>query len=359
VSFERVIARTWNENRLFSVLLELTYACNLDCAFCYNNPTPGGHSLETDDYLRLLRDLADMQVMNVSLSGGEPMLHPDFFRIGAEARRLGFVVRIKTNGLHLDHETAERVKREIDPFVVEVSVHGASEATHDRLTRVAGSFERLLANLDAMRAAGLRVRLKTVLTAWNEHEIAATLTLADSFGLPIDIDPEVTPRDGGDRSPLALAATRQGLLALLRTESERAAVLPPDAEGSGAGAGPVTRKHCGAGSSTVTIDPYGNVFPCVQWRRPLGNLREQPIGEIWSSSAELRAVRELAERAKQMVDARPADEPLIGFCPGLAEAHTGDPVGVYDACRERSAVLRPALSPREKAERPAADCEGS
>jgi MoaA/NifB/PqqE/SkfB family radical SAM enzyme len=364
VSFERVVARTWNENRLFSALLELTYACDLDCAFCYNDPAPGARLLGTEDHLRLLRDLADMQVMNVALSGGEPLLHPEFFRIGAEARRLGFVVRIKTNGLALDLETAARVKREIDPFAVEVSIHGATAASHDRLTRVAGSFDRLLANLAAMRAVGLRVRLKTVLTRWNEHETGAMFALADSLGLPIDVDPEVTPRDGGDRSPLQLAATRHGLIALFRAQAERAAVAsrPTSPDTDGAPAGSVTSKHCGAGSSTVTVDPYGNVFPCVQWRRPLGNLREQSIAEIWASSAELRTVRELAERAKQMVDARPADERLLGFCPGAAEARTGDPLGVYDSCAERSALVLPTLPSQPPGQAPNLadpECDGS
>ena len=45
-------------------------------------------------------------------------------------------------------------------------------------------------------------------------------------------------------------------------------------------------KHCGAGSATVTVDPFGNVYPCVQWRRRVGNLHEQSIQTTWRQSRE-------------------------------------------------------------------------
>src|SRR5688500_12029850 len=104
MKFDAMMGRTWNENRLFSVLIELTYRCNLDCFFCYNDLGLRGKPLSYDQYDTLLRDLASMDVLNVALSGGEPLAHPDFFRIGARARQLGFVVRVKSNGHALSGE---------------------------------------------------------------------------------------------------------------------------------------------------------------------------------------------------------------------------------------------------------------
>ena len=120
-SFDALSARAWNENRLFSVLIELTYRCNLDCFFCYNDLGLRGEPLAFEQYDALLQDLAAMNVLNVVLSGGEPLAHPDFFRIGARARELGFVVRVKSNGHALRGELARRVRDEVDPFVIEVS----------------------------------------------------------------------------------------------------------------------------------------------------------------------------------------------------------------------------------------------
>ena len=98
MSFSDTVKRAWNENRLVSVLLELTYACNLDCAFCYNDLELEGKPLTLAQYRTLLEELAGLSVLDLTLSGGEPLAHPSFFDIGGYAHELGFVIRIKSNG---------------------------------------------------------------------------------------------------------------------------------------------------------------------------------------------------------------------------------------------------------------------
>jgi MoaA/NifB/PqqE/SkfB family radical SAM enzyme len=384
-SFAQVMGKAWRDNLLFSVLVELTYRCNLDCSFCYNDLALRGVPLSTDQYFQFFSDLRDMQVLNLTLSGGEPLAHPDFIRLGARARSLGFAVRIKSNGHALRGEMARRIRDEIDPFLVEVSLHGATAATHDRQTRVPGSFERLLANLGEMRRLGLRVKLNSTLTAWNEHEVEAILDLAAELGLPLQVDPEVTPRDDGDRSPLALTASRDGLLRLFAALAAReAAAAPPNSKtpgtpeisetpqtpltpltaqtpltpqtplstaparpavaisrGADDGSQPApAQKHCGAGSSGIAVDPYGNVYPCVQWRRPVGNLHQQPIGDIWRRSRGLAEVRELTVAAKGVVEGYDAGGVFLNFCPGNAESLTGDPLRIYPAAERRQELTQ-------------------
>ncbi|NNE20270.1 MAG: radical SAM protein, partial [Myxococcales bacterium] len=210
MSYSNTIRRAWTENRLMSVLLELTYACNLDCTFCYNDLARVGQPLSLDQYRQLLDDLAELGLLNLTLSGGEPLAHPRFFDIARHARSLGFVIRLKTNGHAVRHAMAERIRNEVDPFIIEVSVHGASPETHDRQTRVAGSFERLVANIRTMKSLGLRVKANSVLTRWNEHEVEGMLALYDELGVLFQIDPEVKPRDDGDLEPLAIQASEKG-----------------------------------------------------------------------------------------------------------------------------------------------------
>ena len=312
-----------------------------------------------------------MQVLNLTLTGGEPLAHPDFLLLGARARELGFVVRIKSNGHALRGAMARRIRDEIDPFLIEVSLHGATAAVHDRQTRVAGSFERLLANLRELRRLGLRVKINSTLTAWNEHEVEAMMGLADDLGMPLQIDPEVTQRDDGDRGPLAVTASREGVRRLFALLGERAERARQDAGPGGAaaaasssspptplaaamrqaddGLAPATAdKHCGAGSSGIAVDPYGNVYPCVQWRRPVGNLHRQSIREIWATSAGLADVRALTVEAKRVVDGYGAAGPLLAFCPGNAAALTGDPLRVYAGAEGRMELALEAQEARKK-----------
>ncbi len=355
MSLSRVVATAWRENLLFSVLLELTYRCNLDCFFCYNDLGLRGEPLSREQYFRLLSDLREMEVMNLTLSGGEPLAHPDFLALGARARELGFVVRIKSNGHALRGELARRVRDEVDPFLIEVSLHGATAAVHDRQTRVPGSFDRLLANLRELRSLSLRVKLNSTLTRWNEGEIEEMFDLADALGLPLQVDPEVTPRDDGDREPLQVAPSREGVLRLFRLQFARGRAAEegkPEARvarGGDDGTVPVpVHKHCGAGSSGIAIDPFGNVYPCVQWRRPVGNLHEKGIGEIWSRSAGLAEVRDLTVRAKERIGAEGPGSHLLNFCPGSAAAHAGSPLELYPAAVQRREILEQVMVEEEK-----------
>jgi MoaA/NifB/PqqE/SkfB family radical SAM enzyme len=334
-------ARAWRENRLLSALLELTYRCNLDCFFCYNDLGLRGRALSRAQWMGLLDDLAELGVLNVALSGGEPLAHPDFFLIGAHARKRGFLVRVKSNGHALSAPVARRLRDVVDPLVVELSLHGAGAETHDRQTRVKGSFDRLLAHLGALRAAGLRVKLNSTLTAWNEAEVEEMFALADRLEIPLQFDPEVTPRDDGDRAPLAITASREGLLRLFRAEfarGQKAAAASGSHDADRSLPVPVD-KHCGAGSSGIAVDPYGNVYPCVQWRKPAGNLHEQTLPEIWSGSAALGEARQTTADVKRRLSAR-SDAALLNFCPGLAAALSGKPFEVYAGAERRAAAIR-------------------
>ena len=108
-------------------------------------------------------------------------------------------------------------------------------------------------------------------------------------------------------------------------------------------------KHCGAGSSALTIDPFGNVYPCVQWRVPSGSLHEASIAGIWSGSAALERVRRQTGEVKDSLAAYGADAPLLNFCPGIAASQGGSPLAVYAGATLRAELLREVQAERRKA----------
>jgi len=346
VAYRDHIVKTWDRGILSSVLLELGFRCNLDCVICYNDRAEPGVALTRDHYLRLLEDLAALQVLTLTLSGGEPLLHPDFWVIGRRARDLGFVVRIKSNGLTLGAAVVRRLRAEIDPFIVELSLHGATPATHDRQTQVPGSLDRLLDNVRTLQAAGQRLKFNSPLTAWNEAEMPAMFALAASLGVTLSVDTRLTPRDDGDLSPLDLAASLAGMRRVQDLQQAAAAEktgLPARVDRE-PGAGESCH-HCGAGTATLAVDPFGNVYPCVQWRRAIGNLHERSVAELWRNSRELQRVRAVTRAVKQQFDAWPEEERPPGFCPALAEQRTGNPLALDPETRRRMEELGTRAAP--------------
>jgi MoaA/NifB/PqqE/SkfB family radical SAM enzyme len=329
--YQTKIARTIREQRiLFDVSLELTYACNLDCFFCYNDRDKPGKPLSLAQYHRLLEDLARMQTLHLMLTGGEPMVHPHFFAIGRKARDLGFVTRVRTNGHSLNRRMAERVRDEVEPYAVEVSLHGATAEVHDRQTRVPGSFQRLIANVRAGSEAGLRMNVVTTPTAWNEHQIEDMVALCDSLGVPIRFQGPVGPRDNGDTTPLSIqpAPETWGRVTELveRRRAER------DAEQSCAGKAapavemertPEVQATCSVGVAGVDIDPYGNVQACMHLQESAGSLHEQSIEEIWNHSSLFTRARQRAVEAATRFGEQPLQQfgaPL--FCLAVEENAT-------------------------------------
>ena len=345
MNLAQVMNRARAQNYLYSVLLELTFQCNLKCQFCYNDLDAKGKRLSMDDYRTLLDDLAAMETLSLSFTGGEPLVYPHFFELAAYARKLGFSITVKSNGVTLNETNAKRLKDEVDPWIVEMSLHGACAATHDSLTMHHGSFDRMLQNIRFMRDLGFRMKLNSARTCLNENEVEAMFALADDLGVPLQFDPEVTPRDNGDISPLLLTASQAGKQKMYRLSAERALKttlsrqnemqsIPVRSAGQPAdeasAISPERLKSCGAGSTNLAIDPFGNVYPCVQFRRAVGNIHEQSVKTIWDSSAPLKEIRGLAYQARDLAVASGMDT----YCMGSAELFTGNPLNIHEGARD-------------------------
>ncbi len=125
--------------------LELTHRCNLGCVHCYlGSRQDRQHSAEremtTDEVLSVLDQVAAAGCLNLVLSGGEPLLRRDFAEIYRHARGLGLVVTVFSNATLVTEELVD-LFRDYPPYAVDISVYGATPATYEKVTGVAGSFE--------------------------------------------------------------------------------------------------------------------------------------------------------------------------------------------------------------------------
>ena len=87
------------------------------------------------------------------------------------------------------------------------------------------------------------------------------------------------------------------------------------------------------------IDPFGTVYPCVQWRLPLGNVHDARLATIWRG-AEAGSIRRQSKQVKRWIGVLPADDRPLQFCPGVAQELTGSVVGVHAGLEQRNTVFR-------------------
>ena len=187
----------------------------------------------------------------------------------------------------------------------------------------------MLRGLDRLLARGVAVVLKTPLTRLNEAEMDAMRRIADERGVPWRVDPVLTPRDDGDAAPLAYRASPQAVSGMFRVLAAQGQ-LPHEERTHGG-------TNCGLGRTTIAIDPEGNVYPCLQWRRsPLGNVRETPLPSLWASSSERAFAASVARSANDALVAAGGALASFPFCPALALQRTGDALRPDDSHKEQA-----------------------
>jgi MoaA/NifB/PqqE/SkfB family radical SAM enzyme len=320
--------RAFLANRPLHASLELTYTCNLHCRYCYNpverkgqtggpRTGPPGPPLRFGEILSLLDQLAAMGVLYLTLTGGEPMLHPEFWEIVREAKRRAFALRIFTNATLIGEREADRFA-DLCPNCLEISIHGATAATAFALNQTEGAHERLLDALELLRARGLRVFLKCIVTRLLEDEIERIQDLGDRLGFPVYFDAVLSPSDDGLAYPMALQASDEALRRLFASPRYRVGLSPFERQDG--------EPACGVASGAMHIDPCGTVMPCIQWREPLGNLREKPLLEIWETAPQLDEIREISRRVSESLKGSAPDHAFCQHCPGLSKLRYGDPL---------------------------------
>ncbi len=316
--YQQIIDKSQRAHRLLTAHWELTYRCNERCTHCYLDVLPPNvrvpEELTTAECLRVIDELVALGTLNVSFSGGEILVRRDFFEIAEYARSRHLLLRLFTNGIRVTPALADRIAA-LHPYDVELSLYSVHAETHDRITQLRHSWELTIRAIRLLRARGVRTLIKTPLMRENVREIKALKALAQELNAQFHYDITVTAKDSGRREPLKHRLTYEDLVWLMNAEidvdrwSER-----PITE---------TTRTCGIGLAAAAIDPYGNIYPCVQTRLLAGNVRTQSLRQIWTESPIWRELGNLTSSELPICRACQL-RTLCVRCHGLAFVEHGD-----------------------------------
>jgi sulfatase maturation enzyme AslB (radical SAM superfamily) len=188
---------SWPEGSDFSALHEsliLTWECNLHCRHC-RPYLPANGTLSFDDVKEHIDSLAKKGTLFLHLTGGEPLVHKDFWKIVSTASQKNFALILHTNGTLITPEIGERLTH-FNFLQVSLTVLGGKARIHDSLTGVKGSFEKTIYALKIMKEKGLDVVLTTTKLSDNQDEIPEMERLAKNHAVPLKIIPYRTPKKG-------------------------------------------------------------------------------------------------------------------------------------------------------------------
>jgi pyrroloquinoline quinone biosynthesis protein E len=332
--------------RPYTLIAELTYRCPLACAYCSNPLELARHEAElaTDDWARVFREAAALGVLQLNLTGGEPLVRADLEALVAAARASDLYVNLITSGIPADAERLSRLAAAgLDSLQLSIQDTNPRGAVW-----IAGrdDMESKLATAAAARALGLPLTLNVVLHRWNIGRVAEFVALAERLG--------AARLELANTQYLGWALANRDALLPSRTAVEKARQLALEARDRLRGKMEVLfvrpdyhadrPRACmdGWARRYLVVTPDGVALPCHQageiaslssvWE----NVRDRPLGDIWNDGPGFRAFRgeDWMPAPCRTCDERTTD---FGGCRCQAFALLGDAAATDPAC---------ALAPR-------------
>jgi radical SAM protein with 4Fe4S-binding SPASM domain len=312
------------------VSIEVTRRCPLECQHCYNNLPMGDQDarqreMTTEEHFRLLDELVEMGCFWLLYTGGEIFARKDFLEIYTYAKKKGFLITLFTNGTLITERIADYLV-EWPPFAIEITLYGRTKETYEALTQIPGSYERCLRGIELLRSRGLPLRLKTVATSINKHEISAMRQFAEEkLGIEFKIDGQINPRIDCSQSPLAVRLTAEEVVALdlhaPKGVSEYRRLAKRDLENPPNLAKNETVYFCGGGMNSFAINAYGGMGICVISQQETFSIRGVGARRVWEESL-LHLRTRKRTRMTKCIQCR--IQSLCGMCPANGELENGD-----------------------------------
>lgn len=323
-----------------ALLAELTHRCPLQCPYCSNplNLERAGSEMRTDEWLRAIREAADIGCMQVHFSGGEPTVRPDLEALVEGATEAGLYTNLITSGVLLD---AARIARLAAAGLehIQLSFQDSEQEGGDHIGGYAGGHAKKRAVADLIRAADLPLTANFVVHRQNVDHLEAMLDLAVAIGAHRAEIANVQYYGWALKNRAALMPTRAQLDRM--TEIVEAArdrlkgvlvidYVVPDYYAS-------RPKSCmgGWGRRFLNISPSGKVLPCHAAESitalAFDNVRQRSLGDIWRNSHAFNQFRgtDWMPEPCRSCDRREID---WGGCRCQAFAITGDAAKTDPAC---------------------------
>lgn len=287
---------------------ELTPRCNLNCKMCYIHMTEqeqcmAGKELSAAEWMETGRQAVNQGMVYLLLTGGEPLIRPDFCEIYTEMVKMGVVVSVNTNGTLINEKIIECFCR-YRPETVNITLYGMSEETYGRLCGNPKGFERAVNGICMLKDAGIRVCLNTTFTRYNLQDMDAVIDFAKEKMIPVRMAAYLFPpvrnacTDTADK--VYLSAGEQGRAGAyfdwktLETEKMKKRqdyikeiITKKEAREFEADELVCEASSCMAGKGAFWISWDGCMYPCGMLPCYSVSLKEAGFKDAWEETVEL------------------------------------------------------------------------
>lgn len=274
--------------------IALTYRCQHRCTFCYASAPQRGRKvaeMTTVQAKTILDKFVDeARVPTVSFTGGEPTLREDLPALIQHAKSRGMRVNLITNGYRSADATFVASLAQAGLDSAQVSLEASDAATHDAVVQHPGAFERTIAALKNLKAAGIHTHTNTTINSNNLQALPEMIDFLAAMGQEyLSMNMVIHTGDAVGQNEINYTAIGSIIKDLKeRTEAHGMrfiwyspvpyCLFNPIAHGLGG-------QSCAAADGLLSIAPDGQVLPCSSFAQGLGNLLQEDFTTIWNRRA--------------------------------------------------------------------------
>lgn len=317
------------------VAWEVTGRCNLNCLYCLNNSGEKRSELSVSERIRFAKELVSGGIMDVTISGGEPLLLPEIFELLKIFKDGGVKITFLTNGLLLNDEACYKLKGLVD--VIQISLDTLDPDIFRELSNPNVDLKKVLDGIVNAVRHGLPLVIGSVVNKLNYHEISGIAEFCLRSGIKQYSLSEMmmmgrarANKDRlliGEAERLAVYAQVERYKGLLKITAHEPCISFKLAEKK--------NNVCDCSLVSCSVAYNGDVFPCSYIREKMGSIEENTLKEIWDSSKLEKYRAEVLKRPAGKCAACEKVDVCMGGCKGLAWSYSGDinaenPICIYN-----------------------------
>jgi len=278
---------------LFSLQVEITGRCNERCVHCYHPEFRDERHMEDNVVIDLIDQLAEMNALEMSFTGGEALLHPGLPSFLRHARKKDMYISLLTNATLLTSEMIA-VLKEVNVGFLNISLYSLDAQAHDAITRVSGSCQRTKCAIEKLVESDVRLQINCPVMKENLSTFGDVLQWGESIGVKVNCDLSLMARTDFSTSNLThrlnIDDCGSAINTIIKHDNNYRALISGCRNSKRVGAeSPV----CGVGNSMMCVSANGDFYPCPGFKYVVGNALRDRVADVWHFSEGMKSLRQI------------------------------------------------------------------
>lgn len=299
---EEIIKKATQQNIPINGILELSPLCNMNCNMCFVRLSPEelrsqGHLRTAEEWLSLIEQMQRAGTLFVLITGGEPLLYPDFRKVYLELKHRGMIITLNTNGTLIDEEWADFFARNT-PRRINITLYGTCCETYKTVCHNENGYEKTIRAIQLLKERNVDVKINGSIVPANCEECEEIVRTARRLDTAWKLDTYMYPaarersKPFNQQSRLTPKEAAKVRVRVMKEENTpekfrdmsmrmlyRAVYTPPGEKVPG----PVA---CRAGRSSFMINWQGQMQNCVMLKNPSVPVFETGFDAAWETIVE-------------------------------------------------------------------------